>query len=65
MVRQITLADLRRLLEGGDPQLIEVLPAGEFEWAHLPGARNLPLRRLTPDQVDHTRPVVAYCNDFL
>ena len=34
MVRQITLADLRQLLETGDPQLIEVLPASQ---STLPG----------------------------
>ena len=60
---------LRRLLLGGDVQLVEVLPAAEYELEHLPGARHLPLTGLTRRAVrdaglDPARPVVAYCFDY-
>jgi rhodanese-related sulfurtransferase len=68
MVNEITLESVNRLWKSGEAQLVEVLPAEEFAWAHLPGARNLPLKDLTADaaeRLDRSRPVVAYCNDFL
>jgi rhodanese-related sulfurtransferase len=48
-------------------QLVEVLPAEEYEWAHLPGAVSLSLKRLDEgmEQLDRSRPVIAYCNDTL
>jgi rhodanese-related sulfurtransferase len=48
-------------------QLVEVLPAEEYEWAHLPEAVNLPLTELDErrEQLDRSRPVIAYCNDTL
>lgn len=52
--------------EGG--QLVEVLPGEEFEWAHLAGAVNLPLKELDAEAasvLDPQRPVIVYCNDFL
>ena len=33
-------------LTGQGAQLIEVLPADDYDWAHLPGAVNLPLKQL-------------------
>lgn len=48
-------------------QLVEVLPAPEFEREHLPGAINIPLKELnreTARQLDRSRPVIAYCHDF-
>jgi rhodanese-related sulfurtransferase len=47
-------------------QLVEVLPASEYAEDHLPGAINLPLRRLeqqTTQVLDRQRPVVVYCWD--
>ncbi len=47
-------------------QLVEVLPAGEYAEDHLPGAVNLPLRRLEQQAttvLDRQRPVVVYCWD--
>jgi len=67
VVRPIDTAGLRGLLERG-AQLVEVLPAAEFEEEHLPGARNLPLEDLTREralaELDVDRPVVAYCFDY-
>jgi len=66
----VDLAALQELL--ADPQkqvqLVEVLDAEEYGWAHLPGAINVPLKTIgetVPEAIDPARPVVAYCNDFL
>ena len=58
--------ELRRLADQG-AQLVEVLPAEEYEWAHLPGAVNLPLKELDGGmaQLDRSRPVIVYCHDTL
>jgi rhodanese-related sulfurtransferase len=43
-----------------------VLPAREYGEDHLPGAINLPLRRIEAEAVtvlDRTRPIVVYCAD--
>jgi len=47
-------------------QLVEVLPQEEFVWAHLPGAVNLPLKELDgrSGELDRSRPVVVYCQDW-
>jgi len=57
---------LRELTDQG-AQLVEVLPADEYEWAHLPGAVSLPLKQLDEGaaQLDLSRPVVVYCHDSL
>ena len=47
--------------------MVEVLPADEYEWMHIAGALNLPLKQLnaeTAGRLDRSRPVVTYCNDF-
>jgi rhodanese-related sulfurtransferase len=55
------------MLTGHGAQLVEVLPAEEYDWAHLPGAVNMPLKELDTkaEQLDPSRAVVVYCNDFL
>jgi rhodanese-related sulfurtransferase len=59
--------DELRKLTGDGAQLVEVLPAADYEWAHLPGAVNLPLKELDTrlDELDRSRPVIVYCNDTL
>jgi rhodanese-related sulfurtransferase/CBS domain-containing protein len=50
-----------------DAQLVEVLPAKEYDASHIRGAVNIPLRKLaaeTARQLDPTRPVITYCFDF-
>jgi rhodanese-related sulfurtransferase len=57
--------ELRRLI-GIGAQLVEVLPAEEFEQEHLPGAISIPLktmRRETVALLRRDRPVVVYCAD--
>jgi rhodanese-related sulfurtransferase len=65
MPRIIERDEVRRLIEQG-AQLIEVLPKEEFEEEHLPGAVNIPLRRIdteATERLDRSRPVVVYCWD--
>lgn len=44
-------------------QLIDVRPSAEFEHAHLPYARSLPIENLATASVDlvKNKPIVAYC----
>ena len=53
-------------LTGQGAQLVEVLPADDFEWAHLPGAVSIPLKDLDArtGELDRSRPVIAYCHDY-
>lgn len=57
--------EVRRLLAGG-AQLVEVLPARQYEEEHLPGAISLPLGDLDRDgaaRLRRDRPVIVYCYD--
>ncbi len=67
MSQGIGIERLKELLAEG-AQLVEVLPEREFEEEHLPGAVNLPLKKLNADSVealDRGRAVVVYCWDGL
>jgi rhodanese-related sulfurtransferase len=67
MPTPIAVAELRALIVDG-AQLVEVLPEEEFAEAHLPGAINISLTRLTSQAVgslDRHRAVVVYCWDGL
>jgi rhodanese-related sulfurtransferase len=59
--------DKMAALTGEGAQLVEVLPADRYRWAHLPGAVNLPLRELDDRlaELDRSRPVIVYCRDTL
>jgi rhodanese-related sulfurtransferase len=64
-MRSVDRDELRRLLDEG-AQLVEVLPANEYEEDHLPGAINIPLRRIdveARERLDATKTVVVYCWD--
>ena len=66
MPKTICREELLELIDRG-AQVVEVLPAEEFDWKHIAGASNLPLKELTAQAaavLDRDRPVVAYCNDF-
>ena len=60
----VTRVEVGDLVAAG-AQLVEVLPAAEYRWAHLPGAVNLPLKELDggSEQLDRSRPVIVYCHD--
>ncbi len=67
MPESIDLAAVKRLLAAG-AQLVEVLPADEYDEEHLPGAINIPLKKLdatSAAQLDPRKPVVVYCYDSL
>ena len=56
---------VRQLLAEG-AQLVEVLPAAEYEEDHLPGARSIPLSKINRESaatLDAHRPVIVYCWD--
>jgi rhodanese-related sulfurtransferase len=58
--------EVQRLVRDEKATLLDVLPEEEFVEEHLPGAVNLPLKKLTADAVsgiDRSRPVIAYCHD--
>lgn len=47
--------------------LVEVLPAKEFARAHLPGAINIPLAKLsekTTAGLDKKKATIVYCYDY-
>jgi rhodanese-related sulfurtransferase len=61
-----SVSEVKQLLDQG-AQLVDVLGEDEFEHDHLPGAINIPLKRLdasTVARLDRNRPVLVYCNDF-
>jgi replicative DNA helicase len=56
---------VRRLIEHG-AQIVDVLPAEEYGADHLPGAINLPLRKIEAEacrDLDRARPIIVYCAD--
>jgi rhodanese-related sulfurtransferase/CBS domain-containing protein len=64
-VLKIGYEDVQQLMEDG-AQIIDVLPPGDYDSAHLPGAMNLPLQDLDDDaldRLDRFRPIVVYCAD--
>ena len=57
---------LQALIAAG-AQLVEVLPAAEYETEHLPGAINIPLKELDRErtrQLEREGPVIVYCHDY-
>lgn len=67
MATRIWLEQLQELIDRG-AQVVEALPEEDYAPAHLPGAINLPLKRLDERGVavlDHARPIVVYCWDSL
>ena len=65
MTHDINRDEVRRLIEQG-AQIVDVLPTREYSEDHLPGAINLPLRKIETEAIralDPSRPVVVYCAD--
>jgi rhodanese-related sulfurtransferase len=57
--------ELQLLLAEG-AQLVEALPRDEYEEEHLPGAINMPLRKIETEarqRLDPARAVIVYCYD--
>jgi rhodanese-related sulfurtransferase len=67
MAVRVDLEQLQALIASG-AQLVEVLPADEYEEQHLPSAVSIPLKALnagTAAVLDPSRPVVVYCWDSI
>jgi rhodanese-related sulfurtransferase len=65
--RSIDRDEVRRLIADENGQLVEVLPAKEFEEEHIVGAVNIPLKELderASRELERERPVIVYCNDY-
>lgn len=65
MVSPIDRDEVLALLDA-QAQLVEVMPADEYRYEHLPTALNIPLKLLDADTVAplaRDRPVVVYCYD--
>ena len=48
-------------------QLVEVLPAEEYEEGHIQSGINIPLKKLNKQSaapLDCTRAVITYCSDY-
>lgn len=66
MPASIGVAEVQKMLVAG-AQLVDVLPEGEFTELHLPGAVNIPLKKMTAEateRLDRSQPVIVYCHDF-
>jgi rhodanese-related sulfurtransferase len=64
-VREVSRQEVQDLMKQG-VQLVDVLPAEEFQDDHLPGAINLPLRKIETEArkaLDPSQPVIVYCWD--
>jgi rhodanese-related sulfurtransferase len=58
---------VQALVDDQSAQLVEVLPAEEYEEEHLPGAISIPLKKFDSrrlDELDRNRPVIVYCWDY-
>ena len=63
MVTNIDRAELLRLVEDEDAQVVDVLPDEKYSSAHIPGAVNIPLKLLdatTTSVLSRDKPVVVY-----
>lgn len=57
---------VQRLIQRG-AQLVDMLPEREYAESHLPGAINLPLKKLdrvAAARLDYDRPMIVYCHDL-
>ena len=62
MVIDIDRQTLLELMESG-VQIVDVLPEREYESGHIPGAVNIPLKKLNAETVtvlQRDKPVVVY-----
>ena len=67
MPHSIDRDEVRRLISEENAQLVEVLPATDYEKEHITGANNIPLKELDergPRELERDRPVIVYCNDY-
>ncbi len=63
MVESIERSELLRLIEADAVQVVDVLPAAEYQREHIPGAVNIPLKSLSQETtrlLDRSKPVAVY-----
>ena len=66
MATSILREEVVRLVDEDQAQVVDVLPAAEFDEQHIAGAISIPLKKLDRESVsvlDRTRPVIVYCHD--
>jgi rhodanese-related sulfurtransferase len=59
--------EVQRLVAEEAAQVVEVLPAAEYEDEHIAGAISIPLKELdakSPRLLVRARPVIVYCHDY-
>ncbi|MBN8886868.1 MAG: rhodanese-like domain-containing protein [Rudaea sp.] len=63
--RELTPAALTQLINRESPLVVDLSAPGDFEKAHIPGARNVQLSQFDPENKDlapvKDRPVAVYC----
>ncbi|MDQ2942621.1 MAG: rhodanese-like domain-containing protein [Candidatus Dormibacteraeota bacterium] len=64
MARIVDRETVQKMVNQG-AQLVEVLPAEEYQEDHLPGAVSHPLKQLDEEvgEIDRNRAVIVYCWD--
>jgi rhodanese-related sulfurtransferase len=65
MPREVERDEVQRMVAAG-AQLVDVLPAEEYDAEHIAGAINIPLKELNPEsasRLDPSKPVITYCHD--
>jgi rhodanese-related sulfurtransferase len=68
MAIPIDRAELLRLIESENAQVVDVLPSREYDESHIPGAVSIPVKSLTAERVGdlaRDKPIVVYCHDGL
>jgi rhodanese-related sulfurtransferase len=63
---EINRENVRKMVADG-AQLVDVLPAKQYEEERLPSAINIPLKKLDGQAVaalDRDNPVIVYCYDY-
>jgi rhodanese-related sulfurtransferase len=59
--------EVQRLVAEEAAQVVEVLPAAEYEDEHIARAISIPLKEVdeqAPGLLDRGRPVIVYCYDY-
>ena len=66
-MREVDHREVLAMLSAG-AQIVDVLPAQEYNGAHIRGAVHIPLSRIladAPSLLDRSRRTVVYCRDSL
>ena len=53
--------ELRKELDAGAIELIDVRESGEYRGGHVPGSKNMPLSRFDPSQLSRDRRIALIC----